>query len=139
MPTGTPPDNFNKRPATILVPTDEAWAAFLSPDASNEPKLPQLTPKQLDTMQLTFLTLLAYNAVPNITLTATNLIDGLSLPTVLDYQGNITVHVDPSTHNTTFLGFVNEPDTAANTTNRATVLFPDISRILLPILLVTKP
>jgi uncharacterized surface protein with fasciclin (FAS1) repeats len=39
---------------------------------------------------------------------------------------NLTVNVNPTTHNITFIGFVDVPDTAANTTNRAAVLFPDI-------------
>jgi hypothetical protein len=67
-----------------------------------------------------------YHAIPNITLASVNLTDGLSLPTGLEGGGNLTVHVNPNSHSVTFVGFVNETDATQNTTNRATVLFPDI-------------
>jgi hypothetical protein len=59
-----------------------------------------------------------------------NLTDGLSLPTNFNEAGNLTVHIDPTTKNISFSGFVNSTDAAAanstNSTNTAAVLFPDI-------------
>jgi hypothetical protein len=119
--------HFNSRSATILFPTDEAWIALLLPARLNETTVLQLTPQWLDRLQIHFLTYLAYNEIPNITLTTTNITDGMNLPTMDVSEGlNLTTHVDPTTHNIAFIGFVDAPDTAANTTNRAAVLFPDI-------------
>jgi uncharacterized surface protein with fasciclin (FAS1) repeats len=72
----------------------------------------------------------AYHTFPNRTLTTANLTDGPSLPTNFNEAGNLTVHVDPTTKNISFSGFVNSTDAAAanttSSTNSAAVLFPDI-------------
>lgn len=103
-------------PATILVPTDMAWMAWVNavPDDSIT------TQTQL---AYTNIAIVSYHEIPKVTVLAADMRDGMSLgPTNLSDSGSITVHIAPNTHVIGFTGF----DRQGSTARYATLLYPDI-------------
>jgi hypothetical protein len=103
-------------PATILVPTDMAWMAWVNaaPDDSTA------TQTQLAYINIA---IVSYHEIPKVTVLSADMRDGMSLgPTNLPDSGSITVHIAPNTHVIRFTGF----DRQGSTARYATLLYPDI-------------
>jgi hypothetical protein len=108
-------------PATLLIPTDEAWAAALVSFGFNKTTLQEIDDFKLGVGALA---VILYNEFPNVTLMRANFTNGQSLPT--SYEGeNITVHINPANGNITFTGYRNATF-PASFNNTANLLFPDI-------------
>jgi hypothetical protein len=127
---------FNLRqPATLLAPTDEAWAAALVSFGFNKTTLQDIDDFKLGDGALDKLPVILYHMFPNVTLTRASFTNGQSLSTNyedkhpqpgLPLRDNIIVHTNRAIPgNITFHGLVNGTF-PAGFNNTANLLFPDI-------------
>ena len=127
---------FNLRqPATLLVPTDEAWASALVSFGFNKTTLQEIDDFKLGAGALEQLPAILYHEFPNVTLTMASFTNGQSLSTDyedkhpqpgLPFRDTITVHTNRAIPgNIAFHGLVNGTF-PASFNNTANLLFPDI-------------